>query len=194
MDWTWVAPITSILAAVIALVSVNRANKTIKITKRYNRKTIKMNDRHNRLSVKPHLTVSYYKVPPSNYSVSVINTGIGPAIIKSQKVYLDDKCVETPGSYDGGLIHFVNTAIGPNTCNVVIMGFDYGVLPGQVINIVKLKENYISDDLVEKFKNGISKFRIEIEYRSMYEDELLKPLIWSASPEMDDAQNSSDPI
>jgi len=151
------------------------------------KKAIDMTDHHNRLMVKPNLSGKYATLA-SDYSFSVSNTGNGPAIIKSQKVSLDGVCHETEGSHDGGLIHFVNTAIGPNTCEIFRLGPGYGVLPGKEIAIIKLTESHFTDEYMKNFEDAMRRTKIEIEYGSMYEDEVFKPLIWPTQPPSDPAQ------
>lgn len=85
MTWAMIVGISSIIIALCALgISIWQAILTRK---------------HNKLSFKPHLTSWTHKNTQKGfYAIEIINNGLGPAIIESFSVKVDDKRIAGEGT------------------------------------------------------------------------------------------------
>lgn len=85
----------TLLSALAAAISAGIAGLALIFTKRQ----VDMHEKHNRLMATPHLSGWNYEDGETNtYSFTLENTGIGPAIIKSILLTVDDQPAQREGS------------------------------------------------------------------------------------------------
>lgn len=127
---------------------------------------------HNRLSVRPFLTDNSHTdrtATLTTETLEIINTGIGPALIKKFQVFKDEKLLIWDEHDD--LERQLSEAI-PGAKIIHMQTYkDAGAIPAnERIPILK----YISDnqnaDVLKKLIKDMPKFILKIEYESLYGD------------------------
>jgi hypothetical protein len=127
--------------------------------------------RHNRLSVKPHLdTWSDSDEVNNNYTVKLLNNGIGPAVIKSFEIQVDGQPV-------------VGEGVEPvkKTLKILFPEYQYDshqsyVAPGYVMaakeahDLASVTFRGQKVPRPEEVRNAIKKARLLIHYESFYGD------------------------
>lgn len=133
---------------------------------------IEMSREHYRLSVKPHITFHSY---PGNLlnrpmGVFIVNTGIGPAMIKNYKIIWKDQIVEGKGN----VLNFFLEQLGSATNHIVWAIIDPGIGIGvnDEIWLVKIDEKNKTNENTEILTKFLKSFNVEIKYESMYKNEI----------------------
>ena len=125
---------------------------------------------HNRLSVKPQLTFLYKTAKGSDFvGWHLFNKGVGPATIESFEIYVDNE----PTSEDGyGGWKTVISRVGLNEDWV----YYYAIRPNNAmekgeeqVHLGVSRSNQTPERL-EMFHKACSRIRINIRYKSIYED------------------------
>jgi hypothetical protein len=157
-DWTdWVNIIISPVLAIIALSFTWRQNTLSK--------------RHNRLMVTPHLdgmTLMINSETHHTYQYFIINNGVGPAILNSSCLTIDD--VEI-GPEDP-----IPTAVRKICPNIADVAFEHESAPvgayipaGTTVELVKIHcaTKAAADEVKEKMEN---RARLTLTYKSIYDE------------------------
>jgi hypothetical protein len=165
-DWSdWLVPILSAVPAFIALWFTFRQNSLSK--------------KHNKLMVKPHLDdLTHEDIHSFQYKYSIVNNGIGPAIIVDIKVTVDGALIDSKKDLpDIVKILFPNMTDEQFGHHSIAVG-SY-LSPGK--NISMLTINCASKAILMEVKYGIrNRARLVIVYESVYGD---KQIFQSHEPE-----------
>lgn len=133
-------------------------------------------EEHNRRSVVPHLVVEGpYKTQAGSLSLSIMNNGMGPAIITAIDFHLDNKVIVQSGNVNWSQI---NTAVKEHTCkSITEYPINYHGFQGKLVIPPNEKFELISidkDDFNEKSVGyAIAVFEYlkpSFCYRSIYGD------------------------
>lgn len=132
---------------------------------------------HNKLSVRPRLTTSTFQRVVSDginstlqIGVTLTNVGLGPAIVKSASVLLDD--IEVPVSSPEDcrqllLRAFPNAQLGP-TVHFMKLNKEHAIAVGKDINIVEFTMTGAPQDV----KEHLERFAIVVRLESLYGESL----------------------
>lgn len=145
-------------AAIIALASLYVAIQQTALTRT-----------HNRLSVRPFLEIYRKQFDNEPIEYSVENRGIGPAIIKSFHVLVDDKEVAAP---DGNSIYaamdklsFDRSIVGGH-----LFGSNEVLKAGQEIVVVRFPTSGDDQSLHKELLGKLPRMKFKIRYESIYEE------------------------
>jgi hypothetical protein len=114
---------------------------------------------HDRAEVWPHVEISTF-VTPTGASLSVDNTGLGPAIIKAVVVTVDGKA---RSSWDDVLRALGDSARGPMSTTTVV---DHALRGGERTTLVGLDRK----TLPPHFWEGVGRIAITVCYSSVFND------------------------
>lgn len=123
--------------------------------------------RHDRLSVRPWLCVYKKKDKDKETGLRLVNNGIGPAIINSFNVYLDNQLVSKPGS------NFWKEIITKFKIDMDKVSFRTFVVPfwlpaREDLPLFALKLEVADSEEGKLFNSIIERIKIVIEYQSCY--------------------------
>ena len=129
------------------------------------------NRRHNKLSVRPSLRIDRNTGLNEDVRITLINTGLGPAIIKKYKVFLEQKEMGE------------GTAGSPISEAMIIMGYqpvcqvnewipEIGdtLIQGELNNLLISKDYPNGYDQRQKLLKDFFRISIHIEFESMYKE------------------------
>ena len=129
--------------------------------------------KHNRLSVKPFLnTWSEASEGSGVYEIRLNNIGIGPAIIESFEIRVDDKKVEGNGL---DVISYAVKAMFPSNAPPVLFksclakGGALGA--GEGITLVRIKFAPQTMPTSDEFESMKKRIRLTVKYKSIYKEE-----------------------
>lgn len=128
--------------------------------------------RHNKLSVKPILSVEFnlaYK-NDDDFGISLKNNGIGPAILKDLKVFVEGKLASN-FSRDNWEKVFELIQIPKNwepliSCTTIKP--DYSISAGDKKQLLKINKKGLETNTLEDMRNFLKKLKIQITYESIY--------------------------
>lgn len=130
--------------------------------------------KHQKLSVTPHIDIDRVFLPPvDQVGIRVRNNGIGPAVVESCSIYIDNKKINSNKEFQDFL----------SKCNAYEKVINMWYRKGEIISvgseewIVKADaESFIDEndhiiiDRREDMDNYLSKIKIEIKYSSLYKE------------------------
>jgi len=130
--------------------------------------------RHNKLSVRPLLaTWIHVEDNPTTVLITLINNGLGPALIKKFNYCradgspLEGKPDKRIGNAMASYFSDYSDVIAIDTS---FMGIDYAMAPGEVKTLVKLVFNCKNPPSEEFIDEQFAKVRLQVEYWSFYEE------------------------
>ncbi len=144
--------ITAISATVIATVSLIVSIYQLRATRLHNRHTLR-----------PLLQLKILLSSGRPAGLALINAGLGPAIIKSTKVWLDD---EVMGSWHRTTARKVRYPITPRPRASTLV--DGGVLPSGRTDYLLSVDAYDKDEHTQFRELIEQRFDLEIRYESLY--------------------------
>ena len=130
--------------------------------------------KHNKLTVKPYLT-TWSTILAENYfyQVDLINNGVGPALIKSFKVFVDNK--ELSGTHAGSLdkaFQMLLPSVSYESYNSFLIN-GYVTAAKDKHELIKIKFSDISAPKFEDVEQAFKRIRLFIEYESIYNEKHL---------------------
>lgn len=156
-DWEVVAGVSSAIIALCALFYTMLAGW-------YTHK-------HNKLSVKPHLTTWVTRNPQQRYySLGLVNNGLGPALITSVEITLDNQVIKGEGTEPiENIIRalFVDTQY---TCDTSFFESGYSMPADERRTLVSLQFLEPFTITPEIFEERMKRCGLYIRYRSFYND------------------------
>lgn len=128
--------------------------------------------RHNRLSVQPKLAFSYEFTPTEEnqyFGLYICNKGIGPAIIKSFKIYVDNKLMEDKvyGGWDEALSLL---GINKDWIKVKKLGTTGALSQGEKCVLIGVATENQTPERNEALHQALGRIDIRIKYESFYGD------------------------
>ncbi|MBX3628171.1 MAG: hypothetical protein KF892_24385 [Rhizobacter sp.] len=126
--------------------------------------------RHNRLSVRPHLDTHETLISGGTLSLSLANSGLGPAIIKRVRITIEGEIHTDFGSaYRLAVAKAVIGFEGKGDMQVAEPG---SVLTaGQKLELFSISFDTESDQKLLAAKKFIDSYALEVTYESMYGEE-----------------------
>jgi len=126
--------------------------------------------KHNRFSVKPLLTFEVnYDYTVRGLGIDLWNKGVGPAVISSVSVFVDDE--DVTGPEERALI---------NALKVVDLNYKFvqhfaltpgaAISPGERIPILAFASDELDDEKRRHIKNALPRIGIEVNFESVYEE------------------------
>ncbi|QXH99161.1 hypothetical protein HV782_021765 [Pseudomonas monsensis] len=158
-DWSdWFIPIMSAVPAFIALWFTYRQNSLTK--------------KHNRLMVKPHLDdLTHEDIHGFQYKYSIVNNGVGPAIIADVKVTIDGAVIDSKKDLPD-IVRVLFPDIADEQFGHHSIAVGSYLSPGKDISVLTI--NCASKAILLEVKNGIrDRARLVINYESVYGDKLV---------------------
>jgi len=126
--------------------------------------------RHNRLSVKPHLTFLYKKAKGSDFiGLFLFNKGVGPAIVDSFEIYVDNESIAEEG-YGGWKTAIARVGLNEDWIYYYAIRPNNAIEQGEEQVLLGISRSNQTPELLEKFHKAYSRIRINIKYKSIYED------------------------
>ncbi len=136
---------------------------------------IKSMHKHNRLSVMPILSYEiFYDKTDLGFGIYLCNKGIGPAIIKSMRIFIDNIEIKTqqkkiwPEAVQTLNINYPYVQMF--TC-----GDDVSISAGERLPLLTINDN-ISKEIADEFKKALDRINIELLYESIYKQRFIKKL------------------
>jgi len=136
-----------------------------------------VNRRHNRLSIKPSLRIDRCIFATKSTFIELCNTGAGPAIIKSIRVFVDAEPL--PGDTRNPQLEALSK-LGLSD----LQWQTYDINPGESFGAGERHEMILlvspikDSKTLERVKNGLLKISYEIKYASVYGEESTLPHQW----------------
>jgi hypothetical protein len=128
---------------------------------------VKLAREHNRLSVRPHLNVLFSAYPDKTIYLSVQNSGLGPAIVRSLHVGIDGVEYSSSTASINPALRSIFDAAGQRV-NWTLLGPES---PIRVEGTITLFEFIEADKSTHGFNAALAfarRMSIRIEYKSMY--------------------------
>lgn len=123
--------------------------------------------RHNRLSVRPKLDFSF-EVGKNGFGYSILNQGLGPAIITEAKIFLDGEEFIPQRSHFGWALALQDTLQLMNmTLDALPLSKGVTIRAGQPYTIIELYEQGEKDLTIDP-KMIYRRLAFKINYESMY--------------------------
>lgn len=158
MDWQTVAGISSAVIALCALTYTVWQGKQMQ--------------RHNKLSFRPHITSwSHRNSDQGIYAVEVMNNGLGPAIIESFTVTVDERLIAGEGTepIEKGLkILFPNVGYQSQQA---YMAKGYSMAAKEKCTILAIQFKSPAPLTKEAIEHAFKRADLVIKYKSFYEEE-----------------------
>ncbi len=127
--------------------------------------------KHNRISITPHLTTFVHSdVQNNKYSADLINGGIGPALIQSYEILVDNKLVE--GHRDEKVLNTIKLLF-PNYNYCVYktwLEFGYAMAEKERLKLIEIIFKGANMPTPEEVAEAIDRVIIKIKYKSLYGD------------------------
>jgi hypothetical protein len=126
------------------------------------------NRRHSRLSVRPLLRIDCMGMRQPPISITLINSGVGPAIVKSFEVRVDGKPVDSSNLHpmDEALIKVGLTA---EKYIYFTPWLDEAISPGERLEILKFPNAEIPLATANHIRAVLPRLRVHVRYCSIYE-------------------------
>ncbi len=132
--------------------------------------------KHNRLSVKPHLYFSTHSVLGEPAGLRVTNGGLGPAIIKSFSLGVDNKWIDD--TEKGGWIE-AGKLLGAEKIapilDVCLYTPDQIVKSGEGDYILHISEDKRTPETDQDLNEFVKRLSVEIVYESAYNETFVAP-------------------
>jgi hypothetical protein len=149
--------ITALSAVAVALASLTVSVWTGLLTRR-----------HNRLSVTPHVRVNFSHRPGEHVKVTLSNSGIGPAVIKGMRTWVDGQVVSSTEA--AGLVDALPKA-GLSGEFYAFTFFEGDALsPGEEKVLIEFGVDGEGAEAGQKLRAALARVGLMIEYESMYGD------------------------
>lgn len=149
---------TAMFAAIIALASLYVAVQQTRLTRK-----------HNQLSVRPLLALyrKEFKNLPIEYSV--INHGLGPAVVVEYEVFVDDKKIEAP---DGNIVLAALDRMSISRENVQghLLASKEVLMTGHEITLLKFSESANDEDTFKDLLGKLPRLKFKLKYESIYQE------------------------
>lgn len=137
--------------------------------------------RHNRLSVQPKLVFSYVFSPTEeNKSVGlyICNKGVGPAMIKSFKIYVDNKLMEDK-VYSGWNEALSLLGINKDWIHIQKLGTTGALLQGEKCILIGVAPEYQTPERNKALHGALGHIDVRVTYESCYgESEEVKSMTY----------------
>lgn len=160
MDWI---SITGICSVVIALCALG-----------YTIWQGKQAQKHNKLSFRPHLTTwSHRDSSKGSYAVEIINNGLGPALIESFTIKIDNKVIAGTGLEP---IEKALKILFPNhkyQSHHAYMGNGYSMAPKERCTVMSIQFIEPQSLTQEAIEHTLDRADLIIRYKSFYEEEFI---------------------
>lgn len=134
----------------------------------------KQTQNHNKLSLRPHLTTwSHHYSNRGSYAVEIINNGLGPALIESFTIKIDNKVIAGNGLQP---IEKALKILFPNQkyeSQQAYMGNGYSMAPKErceVLSIQFIEPHSLTQEVIE---HTLDRADLIIRYKSFYEEKFL---------------------
>lgn len=137
----------------------------------------KMAQKHNRLSTKPILDFSLFVSAAHNrFSLIVENNGLGPAIVKSYNLLVDQKSFDELRVQDNVSDWSALSAFlaYPNPLDWKHILEGNVIKAGETIELVGYINEQYDAELASKFRQAVRRLTVQLEYTSIYEMEEFK--------------------
>lgn len=159
-------------AGVLAALAATFSTVVAVIALRHTQKQMSLQNQHYELMATPHLTTdTSLSLSPSEFTYSINNNGIGPAIIRKITVYAYGKAYENDitlaindNSYEPPLKNFDTVGSGSYTIGEFVP-------PGNVQTIIRISGSNTS--LKAARAEFFSNYRIVIEYECIYRNKFI---------------------
>lgn len=156
-SWEMITAIGTVLIALLALATSIWQAHTQRI--------------HNRMSCRPHVT-SWLHTGPSEgkMNFTVLNNGIGPAIIKSFRVFVDGEAIE--GTPEIAIRTYIDNVL-PALAHEEETGHldpGYVLAVGEERTVLRIKYHDPTNPSLERIGGIVQRTKIIIEYESLYGD------------------------
>ena len=125
--------------------------------------------RHNRLSVRPMLRIDRYTVLGEKVGISIRNTGVGPAIIKSIE-YVIDEFSDTK-KYSNGNDVIINLDLEPEIFRIFYIYPDESLSSGEYHFLFETLGKIENKDILPDILNAFNRLSIKVLYQSIYEEQ-----------------------
>jgi len=151
----------SIITAIAAVV-VGLAALTVSVW------TTLLARRHYRLSVTPHVRVDFSYAPGQPFTVTLSNRGIGPAVIKGMRAWIDGQPVSSPQT--AGLVEALRTAgLGGEFYAFNFWEGD-ALSPGEEKILIQATIDEDGVKTTEELRVALARVGMTIQYETMYGD------------------------
>ncbi len=127
---------------------------------------------HDRLSVTPNLTYSedFSLGRPKEVGIALSNAGIGPAVVTSFAIYVDDNLVTDTTS--GGWTSAIPTLGLGDTWVIYHWWEPDDIIPvGDKVWLLAIEPADQNAERIDSLQKAVSRLRIRVEYRSIYGDQ-----------------------
>lgn len=127
--------------------------------------------RHDRLSVKPHLTTFVHRSqkPGEGFlAISLLNNGLGPALIDSYEILIDGSPLKIKNSNEAEKP--LREVLGSLNFNhsVTVLGKQYSMPANERKDILILQFEAKTNTDFESVEEKLNRFDLVVKYRSMY--------------------------
>jgi len=141
---------------------------------RYNRKTLEQSFTHNKLSIEPLISVMHYLKAikeDREDSFELINSGLGPAKIKSLKFHYEDNIYIDIMTIFREKINFFANMIDANLSSSTYLNDDYVLAQHDRIEIYHI--HITNAILIPQLKDFNNKIVLKVKYETLYSEERL---------------------
>lgn len=134
--------------------------------------------RHNKLTFRPHLTTFEHRNKLENkaiqFIITLMNNGLGPALIKKYELFQDSKLLDIKHSKDVEPI--LKKVLGRNYINQSFtkLGNNYSMPAKEKVNIFEISFSIKDEDEdeINEIEAKLSRFDLVIEYESIYGEKM----------------------
>ncbi|MEL0623837.1 hypothetical protein V6238_12115 [Marinomonas arenicola] len=119
------------------------------------------------MSVKPYLSIVTYKDPPQ-YTATLENNGIWPAIIDSFKVYLDGNELVDDDNYNSVEVAARRLKLKIASQSCVSFASDYAFMATDKVDFFEITLNENNPPTAEYIKSELDRIDIVIEYSDIF--------------------------
>lgn len=125
--------------------------------------------RHSRLSVRPYLDEHVGRSANEPFRLSIVNSGLGPAIVTRSSVLVDGKEFEVGAVVDWpAFARFAHDL--PSEMQWTLMTTGTVVPPGSQVDIVKWSADFNSPSEHRAVHNKLGRVGLLVSYKSMYDE------------------------
>lgn len=122
---------------------------------------------HNRLMVKPHLYIDLNVVSTEPIRLVLKNNGLGPALIKSLRMFVEGKEISSSGEklYNEAM-KFIG--LDEYSFHFFLLTSDHAFSVGDEIDLFVFDNNELDEEDILVIKKNLDKLNIVIKYESIY--------------------------
>ena len=125
--------------------------------------------RHSRLSVRPHLDDHVWRSAGQPFRLSVVNSGLGPAIVTRSSILIDGAEFEVGADVDWPAFAYFSPDL-PREMQWTLMTIGTVISSGNQIDIVKWPVEFESATEHRAVHNTLGRVGLLISYKSMYDE------------------------